>query len=118
MSIGAREIYLCLPLDKQFEKASASSIQVERDRKERRVQGSGVTSRFSLETGGRIEACFLLALFLYITLHKLLYSAFGEATRGQRPLTASRKFAFDSCLSIIGPYYYRIRSGKARQYSK
>jgi hypothetical protein len=53
---------------------------VERDWKERRVQGSSVTLRFSLEIGGRIEACFLLALFLYRTLYKLLHSAFGEAT--------------------------------------
>jgi hypothetical protein len=80
MSIGAREIYLCLPLDKQSEKASASSTQVERDRKERRVQGSSVTSYFSPETGGRIEACFLPALFPYMMPHKLLHSAFGEAT--------------------------------------
>lgn len=83
MSIRAGEMYLCLPLDEQSEKALASSTQVERDRKERRIQGSSVTSRFSLETGRRIEACFLLALFPYRTPHKLLRSAFGEATRGQ-----------------------------------
>jgi hypothetical protein len=73
-------MYLYLPLDKQSEKALVSSTQVERDRKERRIQGNSVTSRFSLEAGGRIEACFLLALFPYRTPHKLLYSAFGEAT--------------------------------------
>jgi hypothetical protein len=83
MSIGAGEIYLCLPLDKQSKKALASSTQVERDRKERRIQGNGVTSRFSPEAGGRMEACFLPALFPYRTPYKLLHSAFGEATRGQ-----------------------------------
>jgi hypothetical protein len=83
MSIRAGEMYLYLLLDEQSEKALASSIQVERDRKERRIQGNSVTLRFSLEAGGRIEACFLLALFLHRTLHKLLHNAFGEATRGQ-----------------------------------
>lgn len=81
MSIRAGEMYLCLPLDEQSEKALASSTQVERDRKERRVQSSGVTLRFSLEAGGRIEACLLLALFLHGTSHKLLHSAFGGAAR-------------------------------------
>ena len=83
MSIGAGEMYLCLPLDEQSEKELASSTQVERDRKERRIQGSGVTSRFSPETDGRMEACCLPALFPHRTPHKLLHSAFGEATRGQ-----------------------------------
>lgn len=83
MSIRAGEMYLCLPLDEQSKKALASSTQVERDRKERRIQGSGVTSRFSSETDGRMEACCLPALFPHRTLHKLLHSAFGEATRGQ-----------------------------------
>jgi hypothetical protein len=82
MSIRAGEMHLCLPLDEQSKKTLASSTQVERDRKGRRVQGSGVTSRLSLEAGRRIEACLLPALFPHRTSHKLLYSAFGGATRG------------------------------------
>lgn len=57
MSIGAGEMCFCLPLDEQSEKALASSTQVEHDRKEGRVQGSRVTSRLSLATGGGMEAC-------------------------------------------------------------
>lgn len=56
-------MHVCLPLYRQSEEALASSTQVERDRKEGRVQGSGVTSRISPETGGRMEACLLPALF-------------------------------------------------------
>ena len=69
MSSGAGEMYLCLPLDEQSEKALASSTQVERDRKERRIQGSGVTSHFSSKTDGRMEACLLPALFPHRTPH-------------------------------------------------
>jgi hypothetical protein len=83
MSTGTGEMYLCLPLHGQSEETLASSPKVERDRKEGRVQGSGVTAFFSSETGGRMETCLLPAPFPHRTPHKLLHSAFREATRGQ-----------------------------------
>ena len=82
MSIGAGEMHVRLPLYRQSKEALASRTQVERDWKEGRVQGSSVTSRISPETGGRMEACLLLALFPHRTPYKLLHCAFGETTRG------------------------------------
>jgi hypothetical protein len=49
-------MHLCLPLDGQSEEALADSTQVDRDWEKGRVQGSGVTSCFSSEAGGCMEA--------------------------------------------------------------
>ena len=76
-------MHLYLPLDAQSEEALADSTQVDCDWEKGQVQGSGVTSCFSPEACGCMEAYSLSALFLYRTLHKLLHSAFGEASRGQ-----------------------------------
>jgi hypothetical protein len=76
-------MHLCLPLDAQSEEALADSTQVDCDWEKGRVQSSGVTSCFSPEAGGCMEAYSLSALFLYRTLNKLPHSAFGEASQGQ-----------------------------------
>jgi hypothetical protein len=74
-------MHLCLPFDRQPEEALANSTQVDRDWEKGRIQSSGITSYFSLEASRCMEARLLSMLFLHRTLHKLLHSAFGEATR-------------------------------------
>ena len=81
MSTRARGMHLCLPLDGQPEEALANSTQVDRDREKGRIQGSGITSYLSSKAGGCMEARLLSTLFPHRTPHKLLHSAFGEATR-------------------------------------
>jgi hypothetical protein len=83
MSTRARGMYLCLTFDGQSEEALANSTQMERDWEKGLVQGSVVTPFFSPEVGGCMEALQLSALFPHGTPHKLLHSAFEEATRGQ-----------------------------------
>jgi hypothetical protein len=82
MSTGAGEMHLRLSFDGQSEEALASSTRVDCDWEKGRVQDSGVTSCFSSEASGCMEACLLLALFPHRTPHKPLHCALGETTRG------------------------------------
>jgi hypothetical protein len=49
-------MHLCLPLDAQSKEALADSTQMDCDWEKEWVQGSGVTSCFSSEAGGCMEA--------------------------------------------------------------